>query len=60
MTVDFLPSSSGSQLVDDIRNGTSSSFPCVLVTIAFEYLECPLVNNILLLLGLQNVFLAFS
>lgn len=50
---------SRSQLVEDRRNGISSLFPCGLVKISFEYFENLWVTNILLLLGLQNVFLLF-
>lgn len=44
--------------MEDIRNGTSSSFPCRLITVAFEYFACLWVTNIILL-GVQNSFLFF-
>lgn len=45
-------------MVEDIRNGTFS-FLYGLITIAFEYFEWLWVTKILLLLGIQNVFLFF-
>lgn len=43
--------------MSDIQKGIPFFFPCGLIAAAFEYFECVWLTNILLLLGLQNVFL---
>ena len=49
-------SSSGSQFMNNIRNGTSSFFHSGLITTVSEYFEYPCVTHILLFLILNNGF----